>query len=93
MAELEIVWVQSAKVHAFRHGMVGGVRAFTLDVLPRPYELHCKLPGPKGAQEIERFASEEAAYARAREKVAESLQLFSQTPPAVTSTQGGPCPR
>ncbi|WP_424536681.1 hypothetical protein ACOZ38_43605 [Sphaerisporangium viridialbum] len=90
MAEVEIVWVTSGKVHALRHGMVGGVRAFTLDMICRPYELHCKLPGPKGAQEIERFASEEAAYARARDKVAEFLELFGQPLPAAASTQGGP---
>jgi hypothetical protein len=76
MADLEIVWVQSAKVLAYRHGMVGQVRAFTLDVVPRPFELHCKLPGPKGAQEIQKLLSEEAAYARAREMLADFFRLL-----------------
>ncbi|GAA1259877.1 hypothetical protein GCM10009677_08700 [Sphaerisporangium rubeum] len=81
MTEPEITWVQSPKIPAFRHGMVGGVRAFTLDVVSRPFELHCKLPGPLGSQLIERLPSEEAAYKRAHEKVIEFLQLFNQTSP------------
>ncbi|WP_214414820.1 hypothetical protein [Sphaerisporangium fuscum] len=81
MAELRITWVQSPKIPAFQHGMVGGIRAFTLDVHTRPYELHCKLPGPKGAQEIERLPTEQAAYKRAREKVIEFLELFNKESP------------
>ncbi|WP_405142243.1 hypothetical protein OG589_33830 [Sphaerisporangium sp. NBC_01403] len=81
MAEFEIIWVQSPKINAFKHGMVGGVRAFTLDVLCRPMELHCKLPGPKGAQAIERLPTEQAAHERAREKVIEFLELFGQACP------------
>ncbi|MFC7384339.1 hypothetical protein [Sphaerisporangium rhizosphaerae] len=81
MDEPQITWVQSPKIFAFRHGMVGGVRAFTLDVVSRPMELHCKLPGPKGSQPIERLPSEQAAHKRAREKVIEFLELFHQRQP------------
>jgi hypothetical protein len=76
LKDLEIVWVQSPKVGSYRHGMVGQIRAFTLDVTPRPVELHCKLPGPKGTQEVQRLPSEQAAHARAREMLAEFLRLF-----------------
>ena len=82
MAGIEIVWVKSVKVNAFRHGMVGGVRAFTLDVQSRPYELHCKLPGPLGAQQIEKFTTEQAAHTRAAEKITEFLQLLGQAHPS-----------
>ncbi|MFC4592416.1 hypothetical protein [Sphaerisporangium corydalis] len=86
MAELEIVWVKSAKVQEFRHGMVGEVRAFSLDVMSRPYELYCQLPGPLGVQQIETFTSEQAAYLRAREKLAEFVRLLGQTQPSADST-------
>ncbi|MEU8272492.1 hypothetical protein AB0B89_35745, partial [Sphaerisporangium sp. NPDC049002] len=73
--------VPSPKVSAYRHGMVGGVRAFTVDLARRPVELHCKLPGPKGTQEIQRVPSEEAACKRAREMLAEFLDRLGRACP------------
>jgi hypothetical protein len=72
-AALEIVWVRSAKVGALRHGMVGQVRAFTLDTRSLPMELQCKLPGPLGAQPLQHVPDEESAHLLAGEMLAEFL--------------------
>ncbi|WP_147268849.1 hypothetical protein [Sphaerisporangium album] len=86
--QLEIVWVRSAKVAAYRYGMVGEVRAFILDVTPRPYELRCILPGPKGEQFIQRLPSEEDAHERAREMLAQFMRRLASP----SSGNGGPSP-
>lgn len=78
--ELEIVWVKSAKVSAWRYGMVGKVRAFILDVVQRPMELRHLLPGPQGVRLVEHVRDERAADQRARELFAEFIDQLGQKP-------------
>jgi hypothetical protein len=93
VAEIEIVWVPSAKVYSLIHGMVGQVRTFSLNVVPRPVELHCTLPGSLGSQEIQRLGSERAAYERAQEQVAKFRELFGRAfPPDAQPVIAGSVP-
>ena len=67
MAEPTIEWVQSKRLPDLVHGMVRGLRAFTLDRAQRPYELQCHLPGPLGGQFIQRLSSEAEAHEKAEQ--------------------------
>ncbi|MFC6081712.1 hypothetical protein [Sphaerisporangium aureirubrum] len=69
----EIVWVPSVKVGALRHGMVGQVRAFTLDTLPRPNAAAVRVARSLGVQEIQCVPDDGSARLLADELLAEFL--------------------
>lgn len=70
---ITIRWERSPRIPNLRHGFVGEVRAFTIELRAYGCELEVGLPGPTGTRPSETCSSEVAAEQRANSLLAEFL--------------------
>ncbi|MEU8059265.1 hypothetical protein [Microbispora bryophytorum] len=74
---ITIRWINHDKLPWLKLGMIGEVRAFSLDAVYSRPQLTCHLPGLLGPQAIEAFSNAEDALNRAGEMTREFFERLN----------------